>query len=168
MSAIQVPHAFHMECMNHFTLRTLGPVTFAHSMMGHHLPTLTFPETPSISSTLRSWHRTPSVTQTRSPPTHMPQKRMELLSWGLLHHHSEDPFAVSCFRSLASWIPCYSLPWSFLSFWRSVLLLVSWESKGLLVLGIISLRILKALLHFFLSSRVPVEKSYAFWFWPFG
>lgn len=77
MSAIQVPHAFHMECMNHFTLRTLGPVTFAHSMMGHHLPTLTFPETPSISSTLRSWHRTPSVTQTRSPPTHMPQKRME-------------------------------------------------------------------------------------------
>lgn len=90
MSAIQVPHSFHMECMNHLTLMTLGPVTFAHRMMGHCLPTLTFPETPSISSTLRSWHRTPSITQTRSPQHTCHRKEWSLvLVWFLrewLHH----------------------------------------------------------------------------------
>ena len=67
MSAVQVPPSFHMECTDHFTLRNFGPVTFAHRVMGHHLPTLTFPETPPISSTLRSWHRTRPLTQIRSP-----------------------------------------------------------------------------------------------------
>lgn len=86
MSAIQVPHSFHMEC----TLRTFGPVTFAHRMMGHHLTTLTFLETPSISSTLRSWHRTPPVTQTRSHPHTCHGKEWSpVLVWFLeewLHH----------------------------------------------------------------------------------
>ena len=40
------------------------------------------------------------------------------------------PLPVSCFRSLASSIQCHPLPWSSLSFWRSMLPFVSWESKG--------------------------------------